>query len=424
MNILILCSHPVSYFKYHDVIDTEKNRLFLFISSKIAEMNASVLEEHKDRYELIRSFENYNSNGLVELEAIQLHKKNPMGAIVNISEVDVIRAGRLRDYFKIPGQSYRSALAFRDKIVMKQNAQKAGLRVPNFAVIKTATDLIEFIDAHKYPVYVKPMYYAGSLLARSINNDDELRRFLLNDLRSNDLPYSSYLDIFEVEEYTRGDFYNINGVVKNRELVLYYPARYNINTDLENIQKIGYWSSQMIDMSDPLYALLKDYIKKLLRALPTPQNTVFHAEVFMDAQKRITLCEIASRLPGGGIALAMDITFGINLFALSVQLDTDPNMVDREELIHRNDSIERLTGSIFVHPKEGTFLSAPETCPLEFVNAYFLLAGKGARYANTGIHSCDGVAVFVVSGKTEEEVERNIDHAVQWFWDSSSWQSG
>lgn len=86
-------------------------------------------------------FENYENNGNVDLQAIELHKKYNFTHITYLAEQDIIRAARLRyhtnhnkgrkrkntkivltfsrEYLGLPGQSMDSALCFRDKVIMK-----------------------------------------------------------------------------------------------------------------------------------------------------------------------------------------------------------------------------------------------------------------------------------------------------------------
>lgn len=57
--------------------------------------------------------------------------------IIASSEYDVLRAGKLRTMLGIKGQSYESGLLFRNKVLMKERLQSAGVRVPNFKKIET-----------------------------------------------------------------------------------------------------------------------------------------------------------------------------------------------------------------------------------------------------------------------------------------------
>jgi biotin carboxylase len=86
----------------------------------------------------VNGFRDYDHNACVERRALEMSRREPVRAVVAISEWDMVRAGMLRDRLGLPGQSGESAGAFRDKVLMKEHVQRAGIPVPEFRRIRTS----------------------------------------------------------------------------------------------------------------------------------------------------------------------------------------------------------------------------------------------------------------------------------------------
>ena len=84
---------------------------------------------NQDRYRLVRYVEDMDENGLAELAVADICKSVSVEAIIPHSEYDIVRAARLRRAFRIPGQSVESAVAYRDKVIMKEHLRRGGVRV-------------------------------------------------------------------------------------------------------------------------------------------------------------------------------------------------------------------------------------------------------------------------------------------------------
>jgi formate-dependent phosphoribosylglycinamide formyltransferase (GAR transformylase) len=416
MNILILCGHNLSQYDYASVINMTEHNVYLFADELFVTKEA--VEMNNKMYREIRVYNDYFSNPIVELDAIELHNRINIDAVVAIREMDILRAARLRDYFKISeGQSYLSACAFRDKILMKEYARQANLKTPNYKLIRTATDLYEFIETYKYPVFVKPIASAGSVNAKALRNRADLSNFIENNLK-NKIKFGAFLDEYQVEEYIGSDFYHCDGIIIDNEIVVCEPGKYNTHADMEHIRKYGYWSTNMLDDSNPLRQKINQYVEKLLNIMPTPRNTIFHSELFIEQDGEIILCEIGSRMPGGAMAKAIESIYSIDLFKLSVEFNLGYSSLSKDVVLSPSN---KRTGSVFIHPKSKVFKGAQDSCDLEGVLSYDLMAEKNKDYKG-GEHSCDGAAMFVVKGITEKTREKNLSRAVNWFWGNSSWE--
>lgn len=168
-------------------------------------------------YRIIEAFDHYEINGSIEVRALELFEMFKFHTIIATSEYDLIRAGRLRDRLGLKGQSLVSTLAFRDKIVIKQQVQRAGLAVPGFQKIGSPLDLYDFIRNHGYPVVVKPADGMGSTNTAVLRNENEFMDYLT----------AGWVPDLEVEKFIAGEeMYHIDGLVLNGEIVHCWPSRY------------------------------------------------------------------------------------------------------------------------------------------------------------------------------------------------------
>ena len=100
---------------------------------------------------------------LLEIEAIHLFEEHPYRAIIALDESDIIRAARLREYLGLKGQHLESAIAFRNKCVMKSIAQNHGIPCASFTPLRSVVDLYDFVKKQKLPVILKPIDEMGSI---------------------------------------------------------------------------------------------------------------------------------------------------------------------------------------------------------------------------------------------------------------------
>jgi carbamoylphosphate synthase large subunit len=52
---------------------------------------------------------------------------------------------------------------YRDKVIMKQILKKHNIRVPEFAEVESASDIMKFVKKHGLPIVVKPRFVICSL---------------------------------------------------------------------------------------------------------------------------------------------------------------------------------------------------------------------------------------------------------------------
>jgi ATP-grasp domain len=397
MSILILNHASAFLYRYDEWLSHLDEELVLLTSSQKAK------EFEGKGFKEVFYFENYESNGNVELKAIELFQRYKFNSIVAVGEYDLLRAGKLRDLLGIKGQTWKSANAFRDKVVMKEILKAQRIKVPEFKKISDAFDVIEFVQEHGYPVVIKPIDGAGSENTSVIRNEEELKQWL-----SHGIPFG-----MEVEKFIQGEMYHIDGLVLNGNLSFIWPSKY-INGCLA-YQEENYLGSYLLNQGHALFDRLVTYVENVLSILPTPENTAFHAEVFHTPDDKLILCEIASRIGGAKVNEVICQSFGIDLRKTMVQAQCD-----FYQDIHILEKPRLYSGWLLIPPKVGTFISGPTKPSYDWITEYRLRAKAGSVYGGAK-RSIDNVASFVIAGNSDTEVEKRIDLAACWFENNSNW---
>ena len=360
-------------------------------------------------YAQVFAFHNYDHNSAIEFQALQLYQEHPYHTIIATAERDILRAARLREYLGIEGQSWESAIAFRDKVKMKSILSDVRIQVPKYARLNSAIDLYQFIQDYDYPVVVKPVDGMGSRNTTILENDRDTIKYLTEGLEHN----------LEVEQFIEGEMYHIDGLILHGEIVLCWPSKY-LN-DCLAFHEGKYLGSYLLSPQNPLTARLQAYVRSVLNALPTPLHTSFHAEVFHTPDDELVLCEIACRTGGSRICEEYRQAFGVDLTKFSVQAQCGIS-VQLPKRLQEDKEPKSQYGFVGIPPKRGTFIKGPKAEELpDWVTEYRLLAQPGQHYsgANTSV---DYIVTMVITGRSEQEVLRRIEEAVEMVNRKMEWK--
>lgn len=402
MSILIFNRSPHSLCPYEKFLKPFDEELILLTSDRVASQFQNLGYAH------IESFQNYETNGLVELRAIELFEQYRFHTIIAIAEVDLIRAARLRERFQLAGQTLSSAMSFRDKVLMKKIAQQAGVPTPPIIRLEQPIDLIQFVQTHGYPIIVKPIDGVGSKNTHLLHTRHDLIQFLKEDFSS------SYV----AEGFVNGDLCHVDGVIVDHQIRFICASKY-INTPLRYREK-GYLGSYLLHPDNPLSKRLLQQTKHILQHFQVPSTTTFHAEWFHTPDDELLFCEIASRTGGGKIIQTVTHAFGVDLFQSFVEPQC--NLSFLSTIKQASQVPKQMTGWVKIPPRKGIFQSLPNENPPEWILEFELVAQKGHRYDDpNGIGQY--IAAFVVKGDSEEDVRQKLINISEWFHQSTKWVS-
>jgi hypothetical protein len=406
MNVLILNRIGLRHIPYAEILVGD--RLFL-ISDADAVPDRAAAECKFERVECVKGYER---SGRVEQLAVSMHREIGFDCLIAVSEFDLLRAGRLRDYLGIPGQGYASALAFRDKVWMKGIAQAAGIAVPAFRRVDTPLDLLSFVEEHGLSVVLKPTLGAGAMQTWLIHTPEDLDRVLNTSVfAAADVPSP-----FEVESFVPGTMYHVDGFLQDGRIAMLWPSVY-LNP-CHAYASGSMLASHTLAGDNPLASLLCEFVERLLAALPTPPTTGVHAEVFHTPHNDLVLCEIACRVGGPRIPDLIRTATGFDLvFALVRGQAGHPVKVPATRPRPKG-----VAGIMNVPSRAGILERAPESCDLPGVIDYRLVGQVGERHA-ASVDLTEFVANFLFFADDEEQARSVILRAADWFDSGCRWSA-
>lgn len=402
MSILILNVLAHDRCPYEEFLKDSGEDLILLTSKEKAD------GFRKQDYAYIEAFDNYRTNGCVELRAIELYDKFQYHTVLANTEADILRAARLRERFNLKGQTIASAINYRDKVVMKTKAQENGIQTPPFAKLTCAFDLIEFVEEHGYPVLLKPIDGAASQGMYRIENEQEFKKLLQQELPQN----------YKVEKFIEGDICHVDGVIHNGEIQFIAASKY-LNEPIDFLES-GYLGAYTLNPNTPLAQRLIAMTIKVLRSFDTPENTIFHAEWFHTPNDEIIFCEIASRTAGGITMEMYKHSYNIHLYEAFAQIQCDLPLTLNGQTMPIEP--KQLAGLMQIGPKTGTFIKGPTEEPPAWMRDFQLLVQPGQTFLGDPNTIREFIAAFVAVGDTEEEVRQRLMEGFHWFHHHSEWK--
>jgi hypothetical protein len=350
----------------------------------------------------VHAFADYDTNQLVEKTALRLAREHRVDAVFARGEADLIRAAQLRDILDLPGQRTASAIAFRDKVVMKDHLAGGPVELPTYRRLDSAYTALEFVEEHGYPVVIKPVSEAGSVGTAIIREEADLEAYLRRPWRGTS----------EIETFVPGQMFHIDGLVVGGELVFIHPFRY-LN-DCLSFRSDEWIASLSLSPRDPAYERLVAGTRAVLDRLPCPPHFVFHCELWITPDDRVVFCEIASRVGGGMVRPVIEYCFGID--------------VHKEWLLAECGlpASARPTGyrpgaGLNIPPSPGVLEHLPTGGEPGCVREVSLAAAPGKVYRD---HARAGLflAGYVVAGESEDQVVANVDEVAAWFAENVRWR--
>lgn len=220
-------------------------------------------------------------------------------------EVMVLTAARLRERFGLPGMSVDTVRGFRDKQLMKERVQRAGLRTPRSERVHTVSEARAAAGRIGFPLIIKPISGAGSADTYKVTSADEL---------DTALGKMQHIEVASCEEFISGEEFTFDTVCIGGK-----PAFMNVAQYLPPplIARSEEWVSPIIitvrDMDQPKIAAGVELGKKVLGALGMGDGFT-HMEWFRKPDGEVVFGEIGCRPGGAHLVDQMNYTCDIDLF--------------------------------------------------------------------------------------------------------------
>lgn len=242
----------------------------------------------------------------------------------------MIMAARLREMLGLPGMTVEETIPFRDKEVMKQVLDRAGIRTPRHASATTAGGVREAAEAIGYPLIVKPIAGAGSSDTYRIDSDAELERRL---------PLLRHVPEVSVEEFVEGEDFTFDCICVEGQIAHYNISFYRPRALLA---KENEWISPQTvairDVDAPELEPGRRMGVDVLKALNF-RSGYTHMEWYRKADGEAVFGEIAARPPGARL---------VDLINFASDVDTYTGWAEAVTLGRFTQKAERKYNSAFV----------------------------------------------------------------------------
>lgn len=218
-----------------------------------------------------------------------IDRRTPLDRIECLWEPAMMLAAALREALGVPGMSREATRPFRDKEVMKQCLDAAGVRTPRHGAARDEREIRAAVERIGYPVVVKPIAGAGSADTHRVDGPDDLDRVV---------GLVRHVEELSVEEFVDGEEFTFDTICADGR-VLYYNVSWYRPRPL--VARTVQWiSPQTVGLRDPDRADLASGVRmglEVLRALDF--HTGFtHMEWYRRPDGEAVFGEIAGRPPG------------------------------------------------------------------------------------------------------------------------------
>jgi hypothetical protein len=405
--ILVLSRKALRDRPLWDWLDDSATRIVLVTTPAAVAHVPDVAARFRDHV-LVDDYQSWTTEWTAERAAV----RHGVELVASSSEDDVLRAARLRERLELPGQDVASAIALRDKYVMKRQAGAAGIAVPAFAAVDAPGDLLDFLATHGYPVVVKPRRGAASIGVRRLRDRADLADFL----RGGALPAApERRGDWLVETYVDAPMYHVDGVAADGAPVHCWPSRYG-SGNAETLWSGAVLTSTVLAADDPATAVLRAFAARVVRALPAGRlPTSFHLEAWVDAAGNPILCEIACRTGGGPIAATYQAAIGPHLSRENLRGQCGQKL----SLTRQPGAPRQIGGFAIFPPGWGKFAPPRGDCPVEGAEVELHLAAgataTGPQYAG------EPAAVATFSAPDARTAADRRDELLAWWRAEAAW---
>jgi biotin carboxylase len=241
-----------------------------------------------------------------EVEAV--HRRAPLDRIECLWEPFMILAAKLREHFGLPGLTAAETIPFRDKEIMKQKLDAAGIRTPRHASVTSVLACREAAASIGFPatpIVLKPIAGAGSADTYRVDTEEDLEAVL---------PKLRHVPEVSVEEFIEGTDYTydticVDGKIEHFNVSFYRPRALQARS-------LEWVSPQTVVLRDVEDKKLRGGIEMgeaVLKALDF-RTGFTHMEWFLTPQGEVVFGEIGARPPGARLVDLINFACDIDVF--------------------------------------------------------------------------------------------------------------
>ena len=206
-----------------------------------------------------------------------------------LGEYWMVLGARLREALQVPGMTVEQTLPFRDKEVMKQRLDAAGIRTPRHRRATSEAEIRTAAEEIGYPLIIKPIDGAGSANTHRVENAARLEKVL---------PLVRFVREVSVEEFIDAQEFTFD-TLTSRGRIQYYNVAWYRPRPL--VARTNEWiSPQVIALRHPQQAALAKGVEMgyaVIDALGF-RDGFTHMEWYLKDDGEVVFGEIGGRPPG------------------------------------------------------------------------------------------------------------------------------
>jgi biotin carboxylase len=227
-------------------------------------------------------------------------RRHRIERLAALDDFDVEMAGMLREFLQLPGFGRTVSARFRDKLTMRTEAKRLGLRVPEFTGLFNDADVNAWTDRVPPPWVLKPRSAAAAIGIRKIPSRDALWPAL--DAAGDDRAACV------LEAFVAGEVYHVDSIVRNGAIVFAVASKYG-RPPMQIAHDGGIFMTRRLADDSPEAKRLLDANRTLLTGFGL-RNGVSHSEFIAPD----VFLETSARVGGAYIVDVVDAATGINLW--------------------------------------------------------------------------------------------------------------
>ncbi|MEO0481050.1 MAG: ATP-grasp domain-containing protein [Planctomycetota bacterium] len=220
-------------------------------------------------------------------------------------EPAMLIAARLRELLGCPGLNVEQTEPFRDKVLMKDRLDQAGIRTPYHFRATTRDEVHRAVDKIGFPLILKPVDGAGSADTFRCDDSDDLDKALRA---------TAGLTQLNVEEFIEGEEFTYDTVTSKGDILFDNIAWYRPKP---LVTRNNPWISQQVivfrDLEVEALQTGRELGRKVVRALGF-ESGFTHMEWFLKGDGEAVFGEIGGRAPGGRLTHVMNHSNESDLF--------------------------------------------------------------------------------------------------------------
>jgi biotin carboxylase len=242
----------------------------------------------------------------------RLFRHTQFRRIVALDEFDQESVALAREHLRLPGMQQTAARNFRDKLTMREVADRAGVRVPAYFPVANHDELWWFLQrtcASKAEGIaegnwlLKPRWSANAIGIQKVRSESEIWPMLekLGDEASSHL----------LETFVPGDIYHVDAVCWQGKIVFSAAHKYG-KPPMQTMHQGGVFTTRTLDRAGKEARGLRTIHARTIKALGM-KNGITHSEfIRAHADGKFYFLETAARVGGAFIAEVIEAASGLN----------------------------------------------------------------------------------------------------------------